>query len=78
MEEFVMILRVPVKKVADVLDDLKYKVIADFNKYIKKLSYGYYTDTYKDILNEICLIESYDSIDNNKLIYEYYINNGLY
>lgn len=73
-----MILRDPVKKVADVLDDLKYKVIADFNKYIKKLSYGYYTDTYKDILNEICLIESYDSIDNNKLIYEYYINNGLY
>ena len=73
-----MMLRVPVKKVADVLDDLKYKVIADFNKYIKKLSYGYYTDTYKDILNEICLIESYDSIDNNKLIYEYYINNGLY
>ena len=73
-----MILRVPVKRVADVLDDLKYKVIADFNKYIKKLSYGYYTDTYKDILNEICLIESYDSIDNNKLIYEYYINNGLY
>lgn len=73
-----MILRVPVKRVADVLDDLKYKVIADFNKYIKKLSYGYYTDTYKDILNEICLIESYDNIDNNKLIYEYYINNGLY
>lgn len=73
-----MILRVPVKMVADVLDDLKYKVIADFNKYIKKLSYGYYTDTYKDILNEICLIESYDNIDNNKLIYEYYINNGLY
>ena len=50
----------------------------EFNKYIKKLSYGYYTDTYKDILNEICLIESYDNIDNNKLIYEYYINNGLY
>lgn len=73
-----MILRVPVKRVADVLDDLKYKVIANFNKYIKKLSYGYYTDTYKDILNEICLIESYDNIDNNKLIYEYYINNGLY
>lgn len=73
-----MILRFPVNRVADVLDDLKYKVIADFNKYIKKLSYGYYTDTYKDILNEICLIESYDNIDNNKLIYEYYINNGLY
>lgn len=73
-----MILRIPVNRVADVLDDLKYKVIADFNKYIKKLSYGYYTDTYKDILNEICLIESYDNIDNNKLIYEYYINNGLY
>ena len=73
-----MMLRVPVKRVADVLDDLKYKVIADFNKYIKKLSYGYYTDTYKDILNEICLIESYDNIDNNKLIYEYYINNDLY
>lgn len=73
-----MILRVPVKRVADVLDDLKYKVIADFNKYIKKLSYGYYPNTYKDILNEICLIESYDNIDNNKLIYEYYINNGLY
>ena len=73
-----MILRIPVNRVADVLDDLKYKVVAAFNKYIKKLSYGYYTDTYKDILNEICLIESYDNIDNNKLIYEYYINNGLY
>ena len=73
-----MILRIPVDRVADVLDDLKYEVTADFNMYIKKLSYGYYTDTYKDILNEICLIESYDNIDNNKLIYEYYINNGLY
>ena len=73
-----MILRIPVNRVADVLDDLKYKVIADFNKYIKKLSYGYYTDTYIDILNELFLIESYDNIDNNKLIYEYYINNGLY
>ena len=73
-----MILQVPVNRVADVLDDLKYKVIRDFNKYIKQLSYGYYNNSYKQILNEICLIESYDNIDNNKLIYEYYINNGLY
>lgn len=72
-----MILQVPVNRVADVLDNLKLKTISDFNKYIKKLSYGYYTNDYKNILNEICLIESYDSIDN-KLIYEYYINNGLY
>ena len=73
-----MILQVPVNRVVDVLDDLKYKVIRDFNKYIKQLSYGYYNNSYKQILNEICLIESYDNIDNNKLIYEYYINNGLY
>lgn len=73
-----MILQVPVNRVADVLDNLKYKVIRDFNKYIKQLSYGYYNNSYKQILNEICLIESYDNIDNNKLIYEYYINNGLY
>ena len=73
-----MILQVPVNRVADVLDNLKYKVIRDFNKYIKQLSYGYYNNFYKQILNEICLIESYDNIDNNKLIYEYYINNGLY
>ena len=69
-----MILQVPVNRVADVLDNLKYKVIRDFNKYIKQLSYGYYNNSYKQILNEICLIESYDNIDNNKLIYEYYIN----
>ena len=73
-----MILQVPVNRVADVLDNLKYKVIRDFNKYIKQLSYGYYNNSYKQILNEMCLIESYDNIDNNKLIYEYYINNGLY
>ena len=64
-----MILQVPVNRVADVLDNLKYKVIRDFNKYIKQLSYGYYNNSYKQILNEICLIESYDNIDNNKLIY---------
>ena len=73
-----MILQVPINRVADVLDNLKYKVIRDFNKYIKQLSYGYYNNSYKQILNEMCLIESYDNIDNNKLIYEYYINNGLY
>lgn len=73
-----MILQVPVNRVADALDSLKYKTIRDFNKYIKQLSYGYYNNSYKQILNEICLIESYNNIDNNKLIYEYYINNGLY
>ena len=73
-----MILRVPVNKVVGAQDALKEKVITDFKKYYKQLTYGYYTDKYKDILNEICLIESFCDLDKKHIIYEYYINNDLY
>lgn len=68
-----MILQVPVNRVADALDDLKYKVLSDFDKYLKKLSYGY-SPEYKDILNEICLIESFCDIDKNQILCEFYLH----
>lgn len=57
----------------DAVDDLKKKVIKDFEKYIKQIFKGYSPD-YHQILNEINFIETYSDIDNQKLIYEYYRN----
>lgn len=58
---------------AGAIDELKKKVIEDYNKYIKKLFRGY-RDDYSILLNEINFIEVYSEIDNQKLIYEYYMN----
>ena len=61
---------------ADALNELKKKVTEEYEKYVKRLNRGY-KDDYSLILNEISFIETYQYLDNQKLIYEYYINYGL-
>lgn len=58
------------------IDELKKKAIEDYNKYIKGLFRGYRND-YSTLLNEINFIEIHSEIDNQKLIYEYYMNYGM-
>lgn len=58
------------------INNLKQKVIKDYEQYIKRLFKGYKED-YKVILNEINFIDIYQDTDNQKLIYEYYMNYGL-
>lgn len=58
---------------AAAIDKLKKKVIEDYRRYIKGLFRGYKND-YSELLNEINFIEIHSEINNQKLIYEYYIN----
>ena len=58
------------------VNNLKKKVIKEYEKYLHNLFKGYKND-YCFILNEISFIESYDDLDNQRLIYEYYINHGV-
>lgn len=60
----------------DAINNLKNKVIKDFNNYIKRLQKGY-QDDYNVILNEINFIEVHPDLDNQTLIYEYYMNYGV-
>lgn len=60
----------------DAINNLKNKVIKDFNNYIKRLQKGY-QDDYSVILNEINFIEVHPDLDNQTLIYEYYMNYGV-
>lgn len=62
---------------ADVVNNLKNKAIQEYTKYINNLFKGYKKD-YDKLLELINFIEVYPYIDNQKLIYEYYINYGLY
>ena len=61
---------------ADAIVKLKKKVIEDYHRYIKGLFIGYKND-YSELLNEINFIETHSEINNQKLIYEYYINYGM-
>ena len=61
---------------ADAIVKLKKKAIKDFNKFLYTLFKGY-KGNYKQLLNEINFIETYQDLDNQKLIYEYYLNNGM-
>lgn len=58
---------------ADAINKLKKKAIKDYRRYIKGLFRGYKND-YNELLNEINFIEIHSEINNQKLIYEYYIN----
>lgn len=58
---------------AVVINKLKKKIIEEYNNYIKSLSKGYKND-YSNLLNEINFIEIYQNLDNQKSIYEYFIN----
>lgn len=63
---------------ADVLNNLKRKVICDFNKLLSRISKGYKED-YEFILEEISAIDSIENgwVDSKlSLIYiQYYLNN---
>lgn len=61
---------------ADAINNLKRKVIKDYEDYVKKLYKGY-QNSYDTILDEISFIQTYKDINNQKLTYEYYINYGL-
>lgn len=55
------------------LDNLKQKVIKDFDKYVKELNVGHKADnTY--ILAEINFIETYSQLDNYNRLYEFLLN----
>lgn len=59
--------------IADV-NNLKLKVIEDFDKWLQRLAYGHF-DKYDDILHKISLIEIWDDIDNPDPIYEFLMSN---
>ena len=52
-------------------------VDADAIVKLKKKAIKGYKGNYKQLLNEINFIETYRDLDNQKLIYEYYLNNGV-
>ena len=59
--------------VVDAIANMKLKIIQDFDRYLKRASYGYY-DVYSYILHKIAFIQSFSSIDNIDSIYGFLIN----
>lgn len=55
------------------VDALKIKCISEFEKYVISLKKGYQKD-YSHILNMISFINSYNELDNKKLIAQYLLN----
>ena len=55
------------------VDALKIECISEFMEYIRFLRKGYQRE-YDHILNMICFINSYDKLDNQKLITQYLLN----
>lgn len=62
---------------ADAVNNLKNKAITEYTKYLQYLFKGYKKD-YTKLLELINFIEIYSDVDNQKGIYEYYINYGMY
>lgn len=75
VEDFAMSCQCNQSQAVDVAR-LKQKVIQDFNILVRGLNKGYKYD-YSIIMNEISFIESYQNLDNQQLIYEYYLNHGM-
>lgn len=63
---------------ADAIDDLKHRVIHQFNQFLCKASKGYKPE-YETILEEISLIQlledNYMNVDESLYIIQYYLNN---
>lgn len=55
---------------------LKRKVIQDYNILLHGLNKGYRLD-YSLLMNEIIFLESFPDLDNQQLIFEYYLNHGM-
>ena len=58
------------------LGELKQKIIRDYNNYLQSLRQGYKND-YSYILHEISLVDTYLELDNQKTLYEYFMNYEL-
>lgn len=58
------------------LDELKLKIIRDYNIYLKSLSQGYRND-YSLIMNEINFVDTYLELDNQKTLYEHFTNDEM-
>lgn len=58
------------------LDNLKQKVIKDYNSILIQLQRGY-QPSLQSLLDEINFIEYSQFLDNQKLLYEYFINHEL-
>lgn len=58
------------------LDELKLKIIRDYNIYLKSLSQGYRND-YSLIMNEINFVDTYLELDNQKTLYEHFMNDEM-
>ena len=56
-----------------VVDALKIECISEFMEYVKFLKKGYQRE-YNHILNMMCFINSYNELDNQKLITQYLLN----
>lgn len=55
------------------VDALKIECISEFMEYVRFLKKGYQRE-YDHILNMMCFINSYDKLDNQKLITQYLLN----
>jgi hypothetical protein len=55
------------------VDALKIECISEFMEYVKFLKKGYQRE-YNHILNMMCFINSYNELDNQKLITQYLLN----
>lgn len=58
------------------LGELKQKIIRDYNNYLQSLRQGY-RNNYSYILHEISLVDTYLELDNQKTLYEYFMNYEL-
>lgn len=61
---------------ADALNELKLKITKDYESFLKQLYKGHRND-YTHILNAISFIDTAAALDNQKLLYQYFINNGV-
>lgn len=59
---------------ADVLKDLKLKVIQEMSNLCKQLGNGYSNNQYECILQKISLIENYETLDNGKTYLQLFLN----
>ena len=55
------------------VDAVKIQCISEFMEYLRFLKKGYQRE-YDHILNMMCFINSYDELDNKKLITQYLLN----
>lgn len=55
------------------VDALKIECISEFMEYLRFLKKGYQRE-YDHILNMMCFINSYDKLDEQKLITQYLLN----